>query len=314
MQRPLISIVICCYNRADMLPTTLDSVFAQQYRPVEIIVLDDGSTDATADLMAGYRDRLTYHVQPNQGVAHARTNAARLARGEFIAFQDDDDLMTPDRLDLLYDALVAHPECSFAVGNLEVIGEHDRIADLLASRPASTGTPHLTIHQDGFEAVLWPRVSATNHTTLFRRRDGERINWFDARYTIGGEDKDFFARLGKLGPVVHVDRTVSFYRRGHTSLTHRQQISYFAALRLFENHLRALSNDAYPMRERLRQRILITLKAMTTLRHRGVPIPAEIPKDFARDALSFLNGNQRLAYYFRSLVTAPLAGFLKRHV
>lgn len=295
-----------------MLPTTLDSVFAQRYRPVEIIVLDDGSTDATADVMASYGDRLTYHVQPNQGVARARTNAARLARGELIAFQDDDDLMPPDRLELLYDALAAHPECSFAVGNLEVIGEHDTLADLLAARAPVTRDPCITIHPDGFEAVLWPRVPATNHTTLFRRSDGERIDWFDARYTIGGEDKDFFARLGKLGPVAHVDRTVSFYRRGHASLTHRQHISYFAALCLFENHLRTLSDDSYPMRERLRQRILITLKAMATLRHRGIPVPQEIPSDFATEALSLLSADQRLAYYFRSLVTAPLAGFLKR--
>jgi len=294
-----------------MLPSTLESVFAQQYRPMEVVVLDDGSTDATPQLMKACGDRLRYHYQQNQGVAHARTNAARLARGDLIAFQDDDDLMAPDRLELLYDALTANPQCSFAVGNLEVIGADDTLESLLASRSPTTDSAEITIHPDGYEAVLWPRVPATNHTTLFRRADGERINWFDPWYTIGAEDKDFFARLGRLGPVVHVARTVSYYRRGHTSLSARQQLSYFAALRLFERHLRALPSELLPINDRLRERILITLKAMATLKHRGVPMPPEVSPDFVREALSFLGAKRKLAYHFRSLVTARISGFLK---
>ena len=311
MQHPLISIVICCHNRAHMLPQTLESVFAQSYRPFEVVVLDDGSTDCTRQLMQTYGERLRYHFQPNQGVAHARTNAARLARGTLIAFQDDDDLMAPDRLEILHDALASHPECSFAVGNLEVIGQEDTLDQLLDARPDSAAPAEVTLFADGYEAVLWPHVPATNHTTLFRKVDGDRINWFDPRYTIGAEDKDFFARLGKLGSVVHVAKTVSYYRRGHASLSAEQFFSYYVALLLFQTHLRELLAPSPAIRERLRRRILFTLKAMATLRSRGVPRPARVPAHYLTDALAFLKTAEKIDYRFKAHVTAPLKALLR---
>jgi glycosyltransferase involved in cell wall biosynthesis len=308
---PLISVVICCYNRARMLPQTLDSVLAQTYRPIEVVVLDDGSTDDTPQVMQRYADRVRYHRQANQGVAHARTNAGRLATGPLIAFQDDDDLMAPGRLDVLGDALAAHPECAFAVGDLEVIGEDATLEAILAPRRDPIEPPAHTLFANGYEAVLWPRVPATNHTTLFRKADAERIGWFDPRYTIGGEDKDFFARLGTLGPVIHVARTVSFYRRGHASLTNKQLVTFYAALRLFQHHLADLATVDAPIRERLRQRILITLKAMARLEHDGVQRPAQVPAGYVADALPFLKPNEKLNYYWKGYVTARLRALLR---
>lgn len=68
-----VSIVVCCYNHAHMLPQTMASIFAQEYQPAEIVVLDDGSTDNTAELMAGYGDRTRYYHQDNQGIAAPAT-------------------------------------------------------------------------------------------------------------------------------------------------------------------------------------------------------------------------------------------------
>jgi len=93
------------------------SVFAQEYEPVEIVVVDDGSTDGTPALMAGYGERVRYYWQENKGVSATRTTACQLARGEYIAFQDDDDLMPPDRIVALYDAIRQFPSAVFAVGD-----------------------------------------------------------------------------------------------------------------------------------------------------------------------------------------------------
>ena len=99
----------------------MESVFAQQYQPIEIVVVDDGSTDNTPELMACYHGKIRYYWQENQGVAVARMTGCSLARGDYIAFQDDDDLMPADRIIRLYDALTQYPSAVLAVGDWEEI-------------------------------------------------------------------------------------------------------------------------------------------------------------------------------------------------
>jgi glycosyltransferase involved in cell wall biosynthesis len=96
--QPLVSVIIPTFNRAKVISSTLESVLAQTYPRVEIIVIDDGSSDDTAAVIAGYGDRVRYHRQQNQGVERARSRGIRLAQGEFINFLDDDDLMQPEKL------------------------------------------------------------------------------------------------------------------------------------------------------------------------------------------------------------------------
>jgi len=226
---PLVSIIVCCYNRADMLPKTLESALAQNYPNTEIILYDDGSTDHTPELAAAYADRITYIRDTNRGIAVARTRACEAASGEFIAFLDDDDLMPPARISSLYAALAKHPDAKFAVGEIALIDQNDEIV----SSPALESRTE-TVFADGHEAVLWPHVPATVHTTLFRRRDGEAIGWFDPDYDGAGEDKDFFARLGRGGSIVYIAEVVSLYRRGHSSLTGDGLKVLSAQLQLFD--------------------------------------------------------------------------------
>lgn len=98
MKQPLISCIVPVYNGELYLREAIDSILAQTYRPLEIIVVDDGSTDATPDVVAGYGDRLRYIRQPNAGPGAARNHGLNLAQGEFIAFLDADDLWHPDKL------------------------------------------------------------------------------------------------------------------------------------------------------------------------------------------------------------------------
>lgn len=100
LKPPLVSVVIPTYNRAALLSTTLDSVLAQSYPNIEIIVVDDGSTDNTPDIMQRYRDRVTYSRKTNGGLASARNVGIELSRGEFIAIMDSDDLCLPQRIAL----------------------------------------------------------------------------------------------------------------------------------------------------------------------------------------------------------------------
>ena len=108
MSNPLVSVVIPTYNSGKFIADALDSVFAQTYRPIEIILVDDGSTDKTAETIKEYqtskanrtnRTNLTYIHQQNAGPSRARNIGIRAAKGEYIAFLDADDLWTKDKLE-----------------------------------------------------------------------------------------------------------------------------------------------------------------------------------------------------------------------
>lgn len=246
-----------------MLSRTIESALAQSYAPTEIIVLDDGSTDDTPTIVKHYSTAVRYIRQDNCGVAVARTNACQLAAGEYIAFLDDDDLMTPDRLETLYSALTRYPEAVLAVGELATIDEDDTLIECPAARERQ---PVLeTLYQDGFEAVMWPHVPAAPHTTLFRRSHGEQIGWFDTQYQHASEDKDFFARLGRLGPIVFVPKVVSLYRRGHASLTQNRIRTILTQLQLFTNALEFIGSSNDKLRKRLQLRMRLLLQDATRI-------------------------------------------------
>ncbi|WP_040630462.1 glycosyltransferase family 2 protein [Fortiea contorta] len=106
---PLVSVVIPAYNYAKYLAKTLDSVFAQTYRPIEVIVVDDGSTDNTAEIVRAYPE-VRYFYQSNQGVSVTRNVGIAAAQGEFIAFIDGDDIWKPHKLSLQIAYMLEHPD------------------------------------------------------------------------------------------------------------------------------------------------------------------------------------------------------------
>lgn len=289
----------------------MNSIFAQKFAPVEIVVLDDGSTDGTDKLMAGYGDKVRYHWQENQGIAVARTNACRLAKGEFIAFLDDDDLMPPDRLPLLYDAMCRYPGSVLAVGDWLVIDGEGRPTGKRWLPEGKLAKDEPLLIEDGYSAVLWPKVAATPHTTLFRRADGEDIGWFDECFLYASEDKDFFARLARLGPVVYVPEIVSYYRRGHDSLTAQAIRLEYGSLFMFKKHLKMAGPDHEALRRRLRSRISMALKRIASYRSEGAPWPETVPVDYLGDWLPMLKLVDRLRYLGYAYVKLPLKRLFK---
>ncbi|MEW8584550.1 MAG: glycosyltransferase family A protein, partial [Candidatus Thiodiazotropha sp.] len=104
-----VSVVIPTHNRAHTLPRALDSVLAQSHQPLEIIVVDDGSDDETAELMEDHYGCCDYLRQANQGVSSARNLGIEKARGEWIALLDSDDRWLPNKLQLQLEALAGAP-------------------------------------------------------------------------------------------------------------------------------------------------------------------------------------------------------------
>lgn len=114
---PLVSVIIPAYNRELYLAEAIESVFAQTYRSIELIVIDDGSIDRTAEVAKRYP--IIYYYQPNGGIGAARNAGIALATGQFIAFLDSDDIWVPDKLTKQMAAFAADPHLEAVFGYAE---------------------------------------------------------------------------------------------------------------------------------------------------------------------------------------------------
>jgi len=116
MKGPLASVIVPVYNGERYLDAAIKSIFNQDYQPIEVIVVDDGSTDNSADIARAYKE-IQYIYQPNQGPSAARNTGIAVAQAEFIAFLDADDIWMPSKLSLQVSYLCNHPEVGFVVAN-----------------------------------------------------------------------------------------------------------------------------------------------------------------------------------------------------
>src|SRR3989338_243061 len=109
----LVSIIIAAYNKAEFTCRAIDSVLNQTYPHIEIIVVDDGSTDDTRQRVSAYGDKVRYFYKENGGACSARNYGIRLAQGEYIALMDCDDMYEASKIELSVDYLRTHPEVGF---------------------------------------------------------------------------------------------------------------------------------------------------------------------------------------------------------
>ena len=123
-EMPRISVVIPTYNRAHYLPQALDSVLAQSCGPVEVIVVDDGSTDATREVVRGYGDRVRYIYTPNGGAGRARNIGMCQSHGDYVAFVDSDDVVYPYMLELESRVLDRHPEIALVYAEMSAFDDN----------------------------------------------------------------------------------------------------------------------------------------------------------------------------------------------
>lgn len=116
---PTFSVIMAVFNGATTIGRAIDSVLSQTYPACELIVIDDGSTDNTAEVVRNYADSVRYLYQPNSGVSAARNKGVEIATGEWLAFLDADDYYYPDRLRLHADWIQQGPPVDFLTGNFD---------------------------------------------------------------------------------------------------------------------------------------------------------------------------------------------------
>lgn len=145
---PLISIGVSAYNRKDFLRESLDSLLQQDYPETEIIVVDDGSTDGTAEMVKKEYPQVVYIYQDNAGDAAAKNHAAEVAKGEYIVFNDSDDMFLPDTVSRLYKLVENHPgDCAYgSYITINANGERLFTKSKVKSLPEGKITRHLLRH------------------------------------------------------------------------------------------------------------------------------------------------------------------------
>ncbi len=220
---PLISCIIPVYNHELYVGETIESVLAQTYRPLEVIVVDDGSTDGTAAVVAGFGDRVRYVYQNNAGPSVARNTGAALATGDYLAWLDSDDLWRADKLERQLAFLQAHPDVDVCLTYLqnfwieELAEEAERFKGSLRAQPVP-----------GYVFA----------TVLISRTAYERIGPADARL-FHADGTEWMMRAMDMGAKIEVLPDVMTRRRyHHTNISRKDSVADAETiLMLLKRHL-----------------------------------------------------------------------------
>jgi GT2 family glycosyltransferase len=233
-----VAVIIPTYNRAHQIADTIRSVLAQSHPPAEVIVVDDGSTDATADVCAPFAPQVRYERQANAGVSAARNRGVALTAAGLVAFVDSDDLWHRDKLSLQLAALAAEPSAGWSITGCDVIGLEGNVIASRRGFPAVFGvfeavglTPSrffahyfraVTITAAGADHRAWTGDAyvplflgnfALPSSAVVRREVFNRVGGFDPEFRLA-EETEFFHRLAAASPVVILPESLVGYRVG----------------------------------------------------------------------------------------------------
>lgn len=246
---PRITAAIITHNRARYLEDAITSVLGQTCRDVELVVVDDGSTDGTERLVAPYLDRIRYVRQEHGGKAAARNAAVRLAQSDLIAFCDSDDVWYPDRLERQLAAFEQHPDVGMVHGHVTVI---DSDGAELPDRTASGRTVFGAAHRNGASYASYASdCRCLSSTILVRREVFDTVGFYDPELPI--EDYDFYLRLLLDYDLLFLDSEPLAKYRFHTSKTHDVDLGSGQILTA-EKHLAMLEDRDDIPEARLAQR------------------------------------------------------------
>lgn len=193
-QLPRISIVTPSYNQARYLERTIQSVLDQGYPNLEYIIIDGGSTDGSVDIIKKHVKHLIYWVsEPDHGQTQAINKGLKIATGEWIGWQNSDDIYYPRSFFDLARAATAHPRADLIIGDMMLIDEQDRaIRDIHYVRPT-------------YRALLAEGMVLTNQAAFWRRSIHDQIGYLNEAFSCGF-DYEWFLRVTQRYKACHVNK------------------------------------------------------------------------------------------------------------
>ncbi|MFA6169605.1 MAG: glycosyltransferase [Candidatus Margulisiibacteriota bacterium] len=236
---PKVSVVIATHNHAHFLPDCLNSVKGQTYQDYEVIVVDNGSTDDTKEVIERLAwDKLRYHYQKDTGsVAGPRNTGGKLARGEYLAYLDSDDSWYPDKLAKVMEVFADHPETDLVTHHLRTV-VHGKPGGLLLVGPDKG---------DVFRALLLGNC-VLGSATVVRKKAMDEIGGFDGdKGFVHVEDYEAWLRLAAKGKkFFFLDATLGDYRIHKSNLSHDFKTAFDNELRAVRKHFRGYVSR-YPL-------------------------------------------------------------------
>ena len=271
----LVSVVIPSYNRAYIVGQAIESVLRQTYSNVEVVVIDDGSTDDTASVVKAFDERVRYIYQPNAGIAVARNSGIAAARGEFVAFLDSDDVWLPWKLEAQMAVLRQRPEVGMIWTDMTAVTEsgdvveaeylrtfyrasfkHTRLERICEPagmlRSFFPGAPKVAASHPVYTGEIFSHMFMGNvvhtSTVVVRREWARRVGGFDLEMRPAGEDYDFHFRITRCGPVAFIDAPSILYRVNAADQVTAPHVVVHIARGNLKTVTRTLRNDGASIR------------------------------------------------------------------
>lgn len=204
-----VSVVIPCYNHAQYLGAAIQSVLAQTYRDFQIIVVDDGSTDDTAQVAGGFGTAVRYVFQPNAGLSAARNTGIRVSCGEYLAFLDADDLWLPNFLATLVPRLDRDTRLGAVYSGSRFVDEEGHFQPQRITRTVPADRLHATLTSGDFFPA---------HAVLVRKSVLNSVGFFDESL-CASEDWDMWLRVSAKYPFAGISSVLALYRMHGDSMS-----------------------------------------------------------------------------------------------
>jgi glycosyltransferase involved in cell wall biosynthesis len=222
MSPHLVSVIIPVYNGEKYIRCAIDSVLKQDYQSIEIVVIDDGSSDSTLQILNEYGDKVSIYQQPNKGSAAARNLGIKMANGTYIAFLDADDYWFPGKVSAQMQALRAtgcrmaytrflfwHADTDNAWPDPASVIFQDR----LAFKSGSKVEPRWVYADLLLDCLVW------TSTVLIAKEELNRVGGFDEDLRKG-QDYDLWLRLSRTIQMAYLEQVSALYRLHGESITH----------------------------------------------------------------------------------------------
>jgi glycosyltransferase involved in cell wall biosynthesis len=226
-ETPLVSVIIPCYNQAHLLPFAIDSALRQTYPRVEVVVVNDGSTDGFSAVARRYGDAIKVVEQPNSGLSAARNAGIAAADGDFIVLLDSDDVLVPHCVASRMRLMLADEEVGVVTGYYREIDEAGNVLPRIPELRRLSSLPYVyqTLKRNWGPPVSW----------TIRRRAIELCGSFDP-FLRSCEDWDLLIRISMRFKIAYDPEVGAYYRQLPTSMSRNHIVMYDAATMVFRKN------------------------------------------------------------------------------
>ena len=241
---PQVSVIIPVFNRAHCVGAAVESVLAQSFKDLEIIAVDDGSSDGTADVLKRFGSRVRLTRQKNRGVSAARNTGVRMSRGKWISFLDSDDRWHPEKLKRQINALEKYDARICFTRSVNAKNELLRDIDFISSVPKE---PEIFYVQNGIDSVCLSPRHPLVQTMVAERKVLEEAGLFDQSFHAA-EDAELIFRLSFISGFLYVDHPLTtIFEHSPLSLTYTEELQSLA--RRNQSYLRLLAHMYWRLAE-----------------------------------------------------------------